>query len=403
MSDLAVIRVVVILAIVAGLAYLIGRPKAKAWQRRVGIAQVAVVGLPLVLLGMILRAPGVDVLDDAVLDSLAPVLAIALATIGMRIGMRVDVGQLLGTDRDVALLVGARALVGWLGIGGALLAYLAWRGGGELATSEVRNVLVLVLAGTVTSSSAIRGATGIQAAEDARLSERVARIEELIGVVGLLVVTAAIRPAGDVHELSPELWLLVAIGLGGVVGVLLYALSRDRAMASHDAPVLVLGGIAITAGVALVLHLSPLTVGLLAGVVLGHLARAERQGFEAALAGIERPIYSFFLFVIGAMCLPLTWAAAGLAAVFVAVRYVARWAGTALGLRAGGITVDGETLRRLAVSPLGASSIALVASVQALYPDDVLAPVALGMVAATVLAEVLLRATVPVAEARCAR
>ena len=75
-----VIRVVAVFALVTGMAYLLTRPIARRIQARLGFAQLVVAGLPFVALGMIARAPAVNVLSEDLLSRVSPVHALALQT-----------------------------------------------------------------------------------------------------------------------------------------------------------------------------------------------------------------------------------------------------------------------------------------------------------------------------------
>ena len=78
-SQWLVIRVITLVAAVAGMAYVLNLPSTQKLQKRLGITQLAVAGLPLILLGMLTRAPQLGVLSDALLDQLSPLIGIALA------------------------------------------------------------------------------------------------------------------------------------------------------------------------------------------------------------------------------------------------------------------------------------------------------------------------------------
>src|SRR4051794_39512221 len=108
-----VIRFITLVAAVAALAYVLNLNTTQNWQRKLGITQLAVAGLPLVALGMLTRAPHVGVLSDALLTDLSPIVGIALAGIGIRIGLRVDIPHTVGTPRSVATLAFFRLVLPW--------------------------------------------------------------------------------------------------------------------------------------------------------------------------------------------------------------------------------------------------------------------------------------------------
>lgn len=397
--DLNVIRAILTLAAVAVFAYVLNLGWAKRWQQRLGIAQLAVAGLPFVLLGVLARS--LHVLDDALLARLSPLLAIALAVVGIRVGLRIDVPHFLATPRSAALLTGARLALGWVLMFAASLAVFRYLGGGT-ATAQVRDAIVLALAGSVTSAATSRGLSGVQATEDAPLAERVIRIGEIASVLGFLILTVRLRSARlAATPLPAELWLLVAVGLAAVLGLLVFALLRDRAATGEHAAVLAIGGVATVAGVATYLGFSPLCIGALVGIMLGLLLGSERDAIEAAFDHYQRAIYGSLLFILGVIAVPVTGAAMLVALAFVIARTAVHVGGTRLGLLLANRRLDPETVRRLGVSPMGATSIAIVISAYMIYPEAHLEAVALAVICATVVAELLLR--VRPSEARRAR
>ena len=387
-----VIRVVAVFALVTGMAYLLTRPIARRIQARLGFAQLVVAGLPFVALGMIARAPAVNVLSDDLLSRLSPFLALALTVVGLRLGLRVDVPHLLATPRAVATLAVSR-----FALGGSLVFLAVVAGSEGIAGFQdpavVRRAAVLAIAGTVTSIAITRGLSGLRATEDIPLTERAVRLGELIAIGGLLVLGAYVRPGDGAVErvtaLPPELWLLTAVGLAAVLGILMFQLLRDPAAQGDDAPVLAIGAVAVVAGVASYLGFSPLAIGALVGIVLGQLAGAGRDALEAAFDRYQRAVYGVLLFVLGALALPLTGHAFVVAALFVIVRLVSTVAATRLGLLLGRTSVDREAWRRLIVAPLGATSLAIVIAAHELDRAIDIGPVALALILAALVTELV--------------
>ena len=390
-----VIRVIATFTIVIAMAYVVNRPVARRWQQRLGIAQLAVAGLPFIALGMVARLPSIAVLDDELLRRLTPLLGLALSVVGLRIGLRIDVPYVLATPRAAATLFAAR-----FAFSGALiyiaLTALAYGTAGFHDSTVIRSSVILALAGTVTSITVARGLTGLLATEDIPLAERAVRLGELASVLGVLLLGAYARPwtvsrSAVAAALPPELWLLTAVGLAGVLGILVFQLLRDPAASGEDAPVIALGSVAIVAGVASYLGFSPLAIGLLVGVTVGQLAGAHRERLEAAFDRYQRAIYGLLLFVLGALAVPVPDHAIVVAIVFVIARLVASLLATRLGLVVAGRTVDRDAWRRLVISPLGATAVAIVIAGHELYPDLDIAPSALALICAALVTELLLR------------
>jgi len=70
------IKTILGLVALLGLAYLGGHPRVQKWERAIGISQVITAGFPFVALGVVARLPSVGILDDAVLAKLSPVFRV---------------------------------------------------------------------------------------------------------------------------------------------------------------------------------------------------------------------------------------------------------------------------------------------------------------------------------------
>lgn len=397
LADLDVIRVIVLLAAVAGFAYVVNLPSVRRWEDRLGITQLAIAGLPFIALGMLARSS--ELLDEKLLGQLSPLIAIALTVVGIRAGLRFDIPRLLATTRAPALLAGTRLAFGWITtFATALAVYRAVGWGAE--DSQVRDALILALAGSVTSAATGRGLRGLQAIDDMPLSERVIGIGKIASLLGFLLLTVRVRSVfAPPLPVPPILWLLVALGLSIVLAFLMLALLRDRAVTGEHAAVLAIGTVAVVGGVATYLGFAPLCIGALVGASLGQLLARRRDAVVAAFERYNRSIYALLLFVLGAMALPLTWFSALVAITFVLARGLAHVGATRLGLFLSGTRVDHETLRRLGVSPLGATAIAIVISAQTIYPEAQLAPVIVAVICAAMVTEAMFRVP-PLLDAR---
>src|SRR5262249_50049312 len=132
----------------------------------------------------------------------------------------------------------------------------------------------------------------------------------------------------------------------------------------------VLGAIAFASGLAGYLHLSPIVVCFLAGVLVTNFPNDQRDSIFRILHHLERPVQLLFLIIAGAVWQPDDWRGWVLVPLFVA----ARIAGKSLGVIASRIAVgaqlpSGFADQRQRVAPLSGLSIALVISVQGAAGD----------------------------------
>ena len=386
-NEWLVIRIIALVAAVAGMAYVLNLPSTQQLQRRLGIAQLAVAGLPLIVLGMLTRAPQLGVLSDALLDQLSPIVGIALAGVGIRIGLRLDIPHLVGTPRSIAMLFVVRLVVPFAvmtGVGLLTMRFLGIDGGENL-----RNAALLATAATVSSAAAARQLSGVLVTEDISISQRAAQLIELACVIGFLLITAYSRRHS---ELAPEVWLLNAVGLSVVLGTCAALLFRDPAARGVDAPVIAIGTVAIVAGAAMFLGFSPLPIGLLVGMTVGVVAGDRRGALESAFDDYQRLIYGLLLFMLGAVAVPLEVSAALVALAFVLARVLGNLLSTPLAVRVAKVELAPSTMRQYEAAPMGATAVALVLSAHLLYPGSIAQAGAIAIVLATVVSEAILHA-----------
>jgi hypothetical protein len=123
------------------------------------------------------------------------------------------------------------------------------------------------------------------------LRVRIEHLDEIIVVAGLGFVGAFFRPlSGAMHwEMPGTVWLFLTLGLGGAVGLLAYAMVTSNVRGSEFLA-LALGCVGLGAGMAGTLHLSPIVVCFIAGVLVGNLPGDHRAKLWTILTRLERPI-----------------------------------------------------------------------------------------------------------------
>ncbi len=372
-SSALLLRTVIGLVLLLGLASLGAHPLVRRWEERLGISQLLTTGLPFVGLGLVARSPGVAVLTPSVLDHLTPLLVLGLGWIGFLTGFSFRLRAIEEVPRGgsavVLSVVGAPALLVALACGGILAAVHA----DSSAATVARDAALLGLAGSLAAPSVgaalERAGVGASAAEDAR---RVAKLEALAAVLGLAAFGAYDRPRGG-HlgwNLPGTGWLFVTLGMAIALGVLAWVAMR-RPMPKADSQTLLLGVIALASGMAGYLELSALAICFLAGLVLRNLPGAHYEGVLAALERFERPIYLTFLAVVGAIWDVADWRGWALLAPFVVARIAGRWIGLRIAERArrkaGAPVLGRRGTAAFVIAPMSPLSIALIVSVSTLY------------------------------------
>jgi hypothetical protein len=379
-----------LLALIA-LAFLGGHARVQEFERRLGISQVITAGFPFVLLGLFARSPAVNLLSDALLAELSPLLRVGLGCIGFVAGFRFSAQFRVQPSPPVVRLAAWATLVPFasvVGLCGALLLALS-RGAGEPWRDPVfvRDAIILGTAGAMTA----RTSTEIFRALDVeRVLARVLRLEELAGILGLAIVASYFRSADEVWHLPGTAWLLLTVGLGTTLGFIAYAILQ-RPREGPEFVVVTLGTIGFGAGIAGYLRLSPVVVCFIAATCVGLLPLEHKERLRTALRRLERPVYLLSLIVIGALWQVDDARGWLLIPVFTAARLIGKWLGTSAGARYSGIDLSRDERQVLAVSPMGPLAVAIVVNAQLLYPAASMSPIVAAVIGGAIATEVIVQ------------
>ena len=361
-----VIKLVLGLMAVFALAYIGGHRRVVALEARLGVSGVIAAGFPMIALGVILRQPAIGILTDDVLGRLQPILHFGLGWLGFIIGAQLDIRLLDRVPRGTGYLVVVEALGPFAATAaacaglGLVLGLADWR-----QPEFWRDAIVLGAAAAMTAPRRFRGFANRGWREGKGVDHLIAQLDEIVGVIGLLFVAAYFRPIepGDWH-IPGTAWLFVAIGLGVVVGVLVFTMIRVPT-SNGEFLAVVLGSVAFGAGLAGYLDLSPTVVCFIAGALVTNFPTERRADVFRILSHLERPIHLLFLVLAGATWQFNVTAPWLVVPAFVVARIVGKWLAVSvtvstLGDRVPASFVDARTL----VSPLSPLAIALVLSLQ---------------------------------------
>lgn len=367
-------RALVVIKLVGGLvallvlAYLGGHRRVVRLQERLGVSGVIAAGFPFIFLGLIARQPEVGVLTEDVVVRLQPILHFGLGWLGFIIGAQLDIRVLDKVPTGTAYLIMVEALAPFAVTAVAVGAAMVTIGGASLDDPNFwRDVIILGAAAAMTAPRRFRGFANRTWREGRGVDHLLAQLDEIVGVIGLLFVAAYFRPevAGG-WQLPGTAWVFVSIGLGVVIGVLIFAMVRVP-VSNAEFLAVVIGSIAFGAGLAGYLFLSPIVVCFIAGALVTNFPCEQRESIFRILNHLERPIHLLFLIIVGATWDIFDWRGWVLVPMFVAARVVGKW----LGIFAAKQTVgkdlpQGYADNRAMVTPVSALAIALVISVHGL-------------------------------------
>jgi len=361
-----VIRLVLGLMALFVVAYLGGHRRVVKLQERLGISGLIAAGFPFVALGVIVRQPAIGILTTDVLDRFQPILHFGLGWLGFIIGAQLDFRVLDRVPKGTAYLIVVEAIGPFAATAAACAVLAQMLGLSDWHTPEFwRDAIVVGAAGAMTAPRKFRGFANRSWREGRGVDQLVSQLDEIVGVIGLLFVAAYFRPTGSVGwQIPGTAWLFVAIGLGVTVGVLIFAMVRVPDSEGEFAAV-VIGSVALGAGLAGYLFLSPIVVCFIAGALVINFPCEQRDAIFRILNHLERPIHLLFLIVAGA-----SWNVTALSPwlivpAFAVARIAGKWMGATTAISTvGKLLPTGFTDSRVLVSPLSPLAIALVVSMQ---------------------------------------
>ncbi len=165
------------------------------------------------------------------------------------------------------------------------------------------SVVLAITAGT-TAQSVLALVTEQTKARRIEIVSLIRYISSLDGLLGLMIfglLFCYVRPDSPEETGLSAFWSLVAInlGLGLTVGFLFNSLVAQR-FSSEELLLIVTGMVTLSGGIAAYLHLSPLFVCMMMGIVVVNVSRAKERVIET-LVHAERPVYMILLVFAGAI------------------------------------------------------------------------------------------------------
>jgi hypothetical protein len=279
-----------------------------------GLRPLAAPALVFVPIGLLLGRYGLGVLSDDLLVHLDFVLAIALAALGLFVGLALD----LRGRFDVRLLVAANvesAMTIAIVAGCAWWLLVRWDVPLGLASSVV--ALALGVAASASSAGHVDSAENPLTRTATRIADLDDGVPLLVGGFALALMRHPPAAAAGYTLLTCALGLLV-----GLAGWLLF----ERAHGPAERGVFVIGAVALLGGAPAFLGLSPLLAGLVAGLFWTYAPGHADQIIRDDLRRLQHPLVVILLIAAGAT-LRFSMMALWLFVPFVAFRLAGKLAG----------------------------------------------------------------------------
>ncbi len=337
----------------------------RSWRRLLEWSTTSAPVALLLLAGLAFGPRGINLLSEDALSLLDPVVPVALAALGVLVGL--SVGDRRTDDRRVlaaaCLYAALTMLVVSAGIAVVALAAMS---------SVVRPFWTLIVAGGICAASSLTLPTG-NPLEPRTAATRVIELGVLLPIVVGGLVLAWLRAGSFVGAVT-------LVAQASIVTLALAAsawLVLTRASPETEERVLAVSALLLVGGVAAALSLSALFGGLVAGVCWRYAGRHPRETISRDVLFVQHPLLVLVLLVAGARA-DLSAASLGLGAAYLALRVVGQLAGGIVARRVAGVNVPRDLGRYLlppgvfgvafalnAASVVGADASVLLAAVVA--------------------------------------
>ena len=312
----------------------------------------AVIFLPL---GVALGPQGLGWLTPLVLERLDVAVTITLAALGVLAG--IALGPQLRSARRLLAAASVESAVTVAFVAAASLYFMTAT---EVPIGVPAGAMALALGLCASASSATSAHPDSEAA--ASVGTQVADLDDVLPIV-VAAVAFALLPSTSAQ--APWMLMLAPVAIGLVVAVIGW-LVFDRAESAAERVVFVLGALSLAGGAAAYLRVSPLSVGLVAGVCWSLLPGRADRIVRDDVSRVQHPLVVLLLVTAGALWTP-TVVALWLLAPYVLFRLVGKIAGA--WITAGSLEVRPADLAAFLIPP-GVLAVAFALNLRQLLPVD---------------------------------
>ena len=250
----------------------------------------AVIFLPV---GFVLGPRVLNVLSPTLLSRLDVAVTIALAVLGVLVG--IALGREIRTATRLFIAASLESLVTIAAVTGATI-YFARATGLPLEAPVAAFALALGLCASASSATS----ADPDSEPSAEVATRVADLDDVVPIVVATIGFGLLAPVPVRDTLLLALAPVVAGLAVGAVGWLLF----ERAESGAERAVFLLGALALAGGAAAVLRVSPLAVGLVAGLFWTVAPGRADRIVQDDLAKFQHPLVVLLLVTAGALWAP---------------------------------------------------------------------------------------------------
>lgn len=380
MNALVALILIGALGLVSG-RFLFLHPRPGSWYERFVLS-----GAEFLVIGALIGPQGLRVVDARTLVQLQPFLILALAWIGLLIGLQLRWNHLTRFPWPYFQVAGIQAL-GAMAVtfAGLTALFFLWTPMAAAGDDRWRAALCLAAVAALSSPAAAvrhRGGAGGHVLGLLRFVPAVDPLVALLGIGALFVLW----PGGNGSlglDLGAIHWMLASVG-GGIALGALFLLLLLTVHESDELVLVVLGMALFSGGLAAVFHLSPLVICLIQGIVLANGPTRHDRLMHLFLR-MERPLYVSLLVLAGAAWHFHDPWGYGLAGVFLVFKFAGKFLGTRAALAVTPLPFPVPREWWMGLVPQGAMAIAIAVTYHVIFDDDLAATVFAAVLVSTVV------------------
>ena len=294
-------QTLIVVGLVFAVSYLFTRPIVGTHLSLLGFRFLFFSGVEFLLVGYLIGPHGLELIPAPIVASLEPILHLALGWAGLMFGLQFKwkAVRLYPVERYAWSFAQALATSAFVGLGVWLAFPLLFPEASSAAALRAAAIIGICAGPTAPSSihyfSRVFGIKG----RVISLLKFVVGVDGIPAVVLLGLFSVFLRPSGlRLGEgLAEWKWLVVATGLGVLLGALLTALI-ELEFSRAELLLFVLGAVGLASGLAQALNLSAVYLTFFMGVTTANTAWHCEEVHKVAAYG-EKPLYVTFLVLTG--------------------------------------------------------------------------------------------------------
>ncbi len=391
----------------------------------IGLQYVVLAGTEFLFVGLILGPRVTNLLTDAALQQLTPVLGLGLGWIGLLIGIQFDWRIVRRIPRHVWLIGFSISSIAFSVVSLSLIVSLDPVGrivfpsnhamfAKQTPIAKIGFCVMLGLVATLSTHTALAliKHTANARGTAIRLLRILADIRTPIAVIGLgffssllytflpfsslppdSITSNGISAPFTFHTVQTLLWFAASVLLGVALGWMLHYLTSER-LQKREMLLVLTGSVIFSSGLAASFSMSPLFVNFVVGATLSNLPNFARGRVSNILTSTEKPFFVVFMIFVGALWPPVTGTALIVSVMYLVTRAFGLCMGTVVG-NACFLPKENRVTNRLgfAMLPQGGVAIALVVDYAFITPGPY-ADLALSVTLLTVLVNQLFGANI---------